>query len=69
MRRRTALFSLGITFHPRFLSTVLQDYCDYDIFRAECQIGQVIVMEDARFGRMELGSCLTQDFGYLNCYR
>ena len=52
-----------------FSSAVLQDYCDNDILQAECQPGQIVVIEEARFGRMELGTCLTADFGYLDCYR
>ena len=49
--------------------TVLHDICDEDHFQAECPSGKIVVMKEARFGRLELGTCLTADFGYLNCYR
>ena len=48
---------------------VLHDYCEKDFFPAECPPGQIIIIEEARYGRMELGSCIIADFGYLNCYR
>ena len=48
---------------------VMQDYCEKDVFEAECPAGKIIVIEEARYGRMELGTCLVTDIGYLNCYR
>ena len=49
--------------------TVLQDYCDTDYFQAECPHGAVVVIKEARFGRMALGTCLTEDYGHLDCYK
>ena len=47
---------------------VLHDYCEKDFFQAECPPGQIVIVEEARYGRMELGTCIIADFGYLNCY-
>ena len=48
---------------------MLRDYCEKDTFEAECSPGEIVVIEEARYGRMELGTCLVNDFGYLNCFR
>jgi Galactose binding lectin domain len=45
------------------------DYCDTEVFRAECSDGEVIVIERALYGRMKLGRCVEQDIGYLGCHR
>ena len=55
--------------HTFFSATVLHDYCEKDFFEAECPDGKIVVIEEARYGRMELGTCIVADFGYLNCYR
>ena len=47
----------------------LHDYCDPDVFHAQCPPGMVIIVEEARYGRMGLGTCLKRDFGFTNCYR
>ena len=49
--------------------TDLRDYCEQDIFHAECPDGEVVLMQEARFGRMGLGSCIKYDYGSMNCYR
>ena len=61
-------FALIITTYL-FYHTVLRDYCLVDDFIAECPIGSIIMMEEARFGRMQLGTCLTRDIGYMDCSR
>jgi len=38
-----------------------------EVFHAECAVGEVVVMERARFGRMELGRCVTRNYGYIGC--
>ena len=50
-------------------TSVLQDYCENDSFQAECPHGNIVIIEEARYGRMELGTCILADFGYLNCFR
>ena len=37
-------------------------------FEAQCPDNQVIVMAEAKFGRMKLGRCLDVDVGHLGCY-
>ena len=43
------------------------EYCQWDVFNASCPRGEVIVMESAQYGRMELGRCLLKDYGYVGC--
>ena len=43
------------------------EYCQWDVFNASCPRGEVIVMESAQYGRMELGRCLLRDYGYVGC--
>ena len=45
------------------------DYCDTEVFRAECSDGELIVIEKALYGRMKLGRCVEIDIGYLGCQR
>ena len=45
------------------------DYCDTEVFRAECAEGQVVVTQRARYGRMQLGRCVELDLGYIGCQR
>ena len=47
----------------------MRDYCDIDIFEARCPRGEVILMQEATYGRMELGTCLTIDVGFMGCFR
>ena len=49
--------------------TVLRDYCLFDYFSADCPTGSVILMEEALYGRMQLGTCLTRDIGFMDCSR
>ena len=48
-------------------SGMLMEYCQWDVFNASCPRGEVIVMESAQYGRMELGRCLLKDYGYVGC--
>ena len=52
-----------------YLHTVLRDYCENGNFYAECPTGEIVVVEEAKFGRMELGTCLKLDIGFMNCFR
>lgn len=45
------------------------EYCDTEVFRAECGDGEAIVMERATYGRMKLGRCVEMDLGYIGCFR
>jgi len=39
------------------------------VFRAECADGEVVVVDEARYGRMSLGRCVELDLGYIGCQR
>ena len=43
------------------------EYCDYETFRAQCNSGQIIMMQSAVFGHMEVGKCIKTDIGFLGC--
>ena len=45
------------------------EYCHNQVFTASCDIGSVIAIESAFYGRLRLGSCVKTDFGYIGCYR
>jgi Galactose binding lectin domain len=44
------------------------DYCDTEVFRAECSDGEVIIMQKALYGRLKIGRCVEIDLGYIGCY-
>jgi len=37
------------------------------MFNASCSTNQVIVIDEARYGRQRLGRCVTHDYGHLGC--
>lgn len=41
--------------------------CNYDSAEATCAENEVIQIEQAYFGRMEVGQCIPKDLGYLGC--
>ena len=43
------------------------EYCHHEDFIANCHDNQVIVITSAKYGRMEMGKCITSDFGYMGC--
>lgn len=59
---RNALISEAICIH-----TEASEYCLAESFLANCAESEVVVMETAYFGRMELGRCVTRNYGYLGC--
>ena len=42
-----------------------QEYCQWEKFHAECASDEVVIMERATYGRMQLGRCVDKDLGYL----
>ena len=38
-----------------------------EVFTPQCPEYDVIRIEQARYGRMRLGRCVTTDFGYVGC--
>ncbi|ELU17324.1 hypothetical protein CAPTEDRAFT_219553 [Capitella teleta] len=45
----------------------VKEYCNSETFKANCQEGQVIMMNTALYGRMRIGQCSKTDFGYIGC--
>lgn len=44
------------------------EYCDTEVFRAECPEGDVILLDRALYGRMRIGRCVEVDVaGYVGC--
>ena len=37
------------------------------IAKQSCQKGEVVVIDEVWFGRMELGTCMIRSFGYIDC--
>ena len=52
----------GVSFVPD-----CREYCQFETFNASCQANQVVVIEEARYGRLQLGRCVTRDYGFLGC--
>ena len=45
----------------------LSEYCTFEVFKANCAPDHVVVMTTATYGRMRLGRCITEDYGYIGC--
>lgn len=45
----------------------LDEYCESENFEPECGPQEVIVMDEALYGRMKLGKCVLTDYGYVGC--
>ena len=43
------------------------EYCSMDNFNATCKDTEVVVMDTARYGRMNIGKCVKGNYGYLGC--
>lgn len=49
------------------MSELVSDYCESETFQASCSGGEVILVTSAVYGRMEIGRCISQSFGYIGC--
>ena len=45
----------------------MKEYCQFETMRASCQQDEVIIMQNATYGRMRLGRCVIADLGYVGC--
>ena len=43
------------------------EFCDTEVFRADCPDDHVIILTHARYGRMEIGRCVQMALGYVGC--
>ncbi len=39
------------------------EYCETEMFHAECGENEVVVMRNANYGRMRFGRCVERDYG------
>ena len=46
----------------------LMDFCHNEQFSASCESGMTVLVTAAFYGRMELGRCVSGDYGYLGCH-
>jgi len=44
-----------------------REICETETFQPVCSDGEVVVMTDARYGRMSIGRCVHTDYGYVGC--
>jgi len=44
-----------------------REYCQFESFNATCPDKQLIVVDDARYGRLHVGRCVTRDYGFIGC--
>jgi len=38
-----------------------------DVLEFQCDPDEIIIVENARYGRMSIGRCVTRDYGYIGC--
>jgi len=43
------------------------EYCDWEIFNVSCASDEVLAINHARYGRMNLGRCVTTNYGSIGC--
>ncbi len=44
-----------------------EEYCHNEVFNAVCAENEVVIIQEAFYGRMDLGRCVTTDFGFIGC--
>ena len=49
------------------IDTHERDYCEWESLNATCSRGHVIVIREARYGRMRVGRCVGQSYGHIGC--
>ena len=50
---------LGEYYKVRILNAgLVREFCNWETFSAQCKPGDVIVMTNARYGRMKFGRCI-----------
>jgi len=46
---------------------VSTEFCNMETFNATCRRAEIMLIDDARYGRMKLGRCVTRSYGHLGC--
>lgn len=70
MDKATTRYHILWNFHLKWhwiIDTGSLEYCLTESFQARCEWNQVILIQRAVFGRMELGRCVTRNFGHIGC--
>ena len=44
-----------------------KDYCNMETFNATCRRDEIIIVNEAQYGRMNIGRCVKGNYGYLGC--
>ncbi|ELT97287.1 hypothetical protein CAPTEDRAFT_199346 [Capitella teleta] len=44
-----------------------RDYCQNEVMEARCSRGEVVVVQNATYGRMRLSKCIKKNYGYIGC--
>ena len=52
--------------YTRF-SELANDHCQFETFNATCRPNEAIILTSARYGRMQMGRCVTGNYGYIGC--
>ncbi len=65
---KVGLMHGGVKKHSHFRETYsfqtgfLREYCNWEIFKANCTHGHVIMMTEAKYGRMKFGRCIRKTY-------
>ena len=51
------------------LFPVSKDYCERDTMHANCSEGEVVLMQEARYGQMKIGTCIKLNVDFVHCFR
>ena len=44
-----------------------QEFCEGESFSGQCSRDEVVVLQSAQYGRMQLGRCVQMNMGYIGC--
>ncbi len=44
------------------------EFCQNEQFSGVCGENEVVIIESARYGRMQIGKCVKTDFGFVGCF-
>nr|UCK81575.1 Gal-binding and CUB domains containing receptor 6 [Arenicola marina] len=47
--------------------SITMEVCEAETFEGQCRDGQVMVVQRARYGRMQVGRCVRRGLGFLGC--
>jgi len=48
-------------------SSVEQSLCQSEYLRVKCDADEVVIITQARYGRMRISRCVKENFGYVGC--